>query len=151
MYISDHWHWRYQWHINFIVCDLVGSTLISKCAGTACVIVLIHKIYIYLDLCQGFIGTPNKEMIQYPCLTFAICENISQYKLDMDTWMACQCLKSPQPVSHTSTHPTIYTQRTWSWIIDSSPSRSMLIAPPILKISRFQTLKLESQYHSVWS
>ena len=51
-------------------------------------------------------------------------------KLDMST--ARQRLKSPQSLYGTSTHPTRVTHRSrsWSWMINSHPFRSMSISPP---------------------
>ena len=65
-----------------------------------------------------------------------------QNKLDMST--ARRCLKSPQSLYGTSTHPTMVTHRSqsWSWMINSQPFLSMSISapPPFLK----------KGYHKPW-
>ena len=58
-----------------------------------------------------------------------------------------RCLKSPQSLSDTSTHPTMDTHRSWSWswMMDLHPFCSMSISPPIPQIRLFQTLTLKLQ------
>ena len=55
---------------------------------------------------------------------------------------ARRCLKSPQSLSGTSTHPTMVAHRSrlWSWKIDLHPFCSMSICPPIPQIRLCQIL-----------
>ena len=57
-------------------------------------------------------------------------------------------LKSPRSLSGTSTHPTMVTQRSWSWN-NLHPFCSMSISPPIPEIRLFQTLTLKLQGHTI--
>ena len=76
--------------------------------------------------------------------------NLAHLKLDMST--ARRRLKSPRPLSGSSTHPTTVTRKSvsWSWKDDSHPFRSTSVSRPIPEKRLFQTLtlKLQSQGHS---
>ena len=85
-----------------------------------------------------------KEMWQ-AALTILKCWHIPCVHLNKTMPTASRHLNSPLLLPGTSTHNPMVTHRSWSWMINSHPFRSMSISLPIPWIRLFQTLTLRLQ------